>query len=173
MFESWTAEPRLPSLMSSARTAADSTVRILLTGAAGFIGSRIWAALTAAGHEVVAIDAMLSAAHGDGALPPDGCRIQDVRDAEALAGLLKGIDMVCHQAAVVGAGVNAADAPSYGSHNDFGTTVLLAQMYAIRLMLNGQSPVIVDKQASAITASQRYGMCHVSLNVFIALIFDA
>ena len=38
--------------------------------------------------------------------------------------------MVCHQAAVVGAGVNAADAPSYGSHNDFGTAVLLAEMFA-------------------------------------------
>lgn len=135
--------------MSSARTAADSTVRVLLTGAAGFIGSRIWAVLTAAGHEVVAIDAMLSAAHGDGALPPDGCRIQDVRDAEALAGLLKGIDMVCHQAAVVGAGVNAADAPSYGSHNDFGTTVLLAQMYAAgcrRLVL--ASSMVVYGQGS-------------------------
>jgi dTDP-L-rhamnose 4-epimerase len=31
---------------------------------------------------------------------------------------------------MVGAGVNAADAPEYGGHNDFGTTVLLAQMFA-------------------------------------------
>jgi dTDP-L-rhamnose 4-epimerase len=31
---------------------------------------------------------------------------------------------------VVGAGVDARDAPTYGSHNDFGTTVLLAQMFA-------------------------------------------
>ncbi len=38
--------------------------------------------------------------------------------------------MVCHQAAMVGAGVNAADAPAYGSHNDYATTVLLAGMYA-------------------------------------------
>jgi dTDP-L-rhamnose 4-epimerase len=38
--------------------------------------------------------------------------------------------VVCHQAAVVGAGVDAADAPNYGSHNDFGTTVLLAEMFA-------------------------------------------
>ncbi|TLH67857.1 NAD-dependent epimerase/dehydratase family protein [Mycolicibacterium aubagnense] len=105
-------------------------MRVLLTGAAGFIGSRIWAELAAAGHEVVAIDAMLGAAHGPGALPPDGCLVHDVRDAEALAVQLKGIDVVCHQAAVVGAGVNAADAPSYGSHNDYATTVLLAQMYA-------------------------------------------
>jgi dTDP-L-rhamnose 4-epimerase len=47
-----------------------------------------------------------------------------------LVQLLAGVDVVCHQAAVVGAGVNAADAPSYGSHNDYGTTVLLAEMFA-------------------------------------------
>jgi dTDP-L-rhamnose 4-epimerase len=105
-------------------------VRVLLTGAAGFIGSRIWARLTDAGHEVVAVDAMLGAAHRDGAQPPPDCRLVDIRDGDAVAGLLTGVDVVCHQAAVVGAGVNAADAPSYGSHNDYGTTVLLAQMYA-------------------------------------------
>ena len=104
-------------------------MRVLLTGAAGFIGSRVGAALRAAGHEVVAVDAMLPAAHGrDVGLPRD-CRRVDIRDADALAPLLDGIDVVCHQAAMVGAGVNAADAPEYGSHNDFGTAVLLAQMF--------------------------------------------
>lgn len=105
-------------------------MRVLLTGAAGFIGSRIWATLTQAGHEVVAVDAMLAAAHSDGAAPPPDCRQLDIRDGAAVAGALDGIDVVCHQAAVVGAGVNAADAPSYGSHNDYGTTVLLAEMFA-------------------------------------------
>ena len=105
-------------------------MRVLLTGAAGFIGSRIWARLADAGHEVIAVDVMLPAAHRDGAEPPPECRLLDIRDAEAVAGLLDGVDVVCHQAAVVGAGVNAADAPSYGSHNDYGTTVLLAAMFA-------------------------------------------
>jgi dTDP-L-rhamnose 4-epimerase len=104
-------------------------VRVLLTGAAGFIGSRVGAALRAAGHDVVAVDAMLPAAHGDDAAPPRDCRHVDIRDTDALSPLLDGVDLVCHQAAVVGAGVNAADAPDYGSHNDFGTTVLLAQMF--------------------------------------------
>src|SRR3954452_20052168 len=47
-----------------------------------------------------------------------------------MAALLPGVDVVCHQAAVVGAGVAASDAPNYGSHNDYGTTVLLAEMFA-------------------------------------------
>ena len=105
-------------------------MRVLVTGAAGFIGSRVCAKLTEAGHEVIAIDAMLTAAHGNVSTPPDGVLEVDVRDASGLASLLGGVDAVCHQAAVVGAGVDAADAPNYGSHNDYGTTVLLAEMFA-------------------------------------------
>ena len=105
-------------------------MRVLLTGAAGFIGSRVDAALRAAGHEVVGVDMLLPAAHGPNSLLPNGCHRVDVRDADALAPLLDGIDLVCHQAAMVGAGVDAADAPAYGGHNDYGTTVLLAQMFA-------------------------------------------
>ncbi|MDZ4264521.1 MAG: NAD-dependent epimerase/dehydratase family protein [Mycobacterium sp.] len=105
-------------------------MRVLLTGAAGFIGTRICARLADAGHDVVAVDTMLSAAHGEDAeLPADVQRV-DIRDAAALAAVLGGVDVVCHQAAMVGAGVNAADSPAYASHNDLGTAVLLAEMFA-------------------------------------------
>jgi dTDP-L-rhamnose 4-epimerase len=105
-------------------------MRVLLTGAAGFIGSRIAVALGDAGHEVVGVDMMLANAHGADAEPPEGVHRADIRDASVVASLLEGVDVVCHQAAVVGAGVNAADAPSYGSHNDYATAVLLAEMFA-------------------------------------------
>jgi dTDP-L-rhamnose 4-epimerase len=105
-------------------------MRVLLTGAAGFIGSRVGAALQAAGHDVIGVDTLLPAAHGPNPVLPQGCHQGDVRDADALAPLLAGVDLVCHQAAMVGAGVDVADAPAYGGHNDFATTVLLAQMFA-------------------------------------------
>ena len=119
-------------------------MRVLVTGAAGFIGARVCAALTAAGHDVVGVDAMLSGAHGATTQPPDGVYEVDVRDAAGLAGLLPGVDVVCHQAAMVGAGVDAADAPLYGSHNDYGTTVLLAEMFAAgcRSLLLASSMVV-------------------------------
>ncbi|MGY4101635.1 NAD-dependent epimerase/dehydratase family protein [Nocardia sp. R16R-3T] len=103
-------------------------MRVLLTGAAGFIGTRVHQELVDAGHEVVAVDVMLTAAHGVGAVVPDNVRLVDVRDADALDSVLRGIDVVCHQAAVVGAGVSAQDAPAYASHNDLGTAVVLAAM---------------------------------------------
>jgi dTDP-L-rhamnose 4-epimerase len=119
-------------------------MRVLVTGAAGFIGTAVDAALRAAGHDVVAIDALLPAAHGPNPLLPKGCRQIDVRDGEALAPLLNGVDLVCHQAAMVGAGVDAADAPAYGAHNDFATTVLLAQMFAagVRRLVLASSMVV-------------------------------
>jgi len=119
-------------------------MRVLLTGAAGFIGSRVDAALRAAGHEVVGVDVLLPAAHGPNPLLPKGCHRVDVRDADALAPLLAGVDVVCHQAAMVGAGVDAADAPQYGGHNDFATTVLLAQMFAagVRRLVLASSMVV-------------------------------
>ena len=115
-----------------------------MTGAAGFIGSRVDAALRAAGHDVVAVDALLPAAHGPNPVLPQGCHRVDVGDAEALAPLMDGVDLVCHQAAMVGAGVNAADAPAYGGHNDFATTVLLAQMFAagVRRLVLASSMVV-------------------------------
>ncbi|WP_072806258.1 NAD-dependent epimerase/dehydratase family protein [Rhodococcoides yunnanense] len=100
--------------------------RVLLTGAAGFIGGHIHTALQPE-YDVVAIDALLPSAHGSGG-QIEGIATVDVRDRAALAEVLTGVDVVCHQAAVVGAGVNAADAPAYASHNDFGTAVLLAAM---------------------------------------------
>ncbi len=119
-------------------------MRVLLTGAAGFIGARIDAALRAAGHDVVAVDCLLPAAHGPDAVLPPGCHRVDVRDADALAPLLAGVDLVCHQAAMVGAGVDAADAPAYGGHNDLATTVLLAQMFAagVRRLVLASSMVV-------------------------------
>lgn len=103
--------------------------RVLLTGAAGFIGGHVRGALSDAGFDVVAVDALLPSAHGAGAEPPDGVLRADVRDLPALTALLRGVDVVCHQAAVVGAGVDAGDAPAYASHNDLGTATLLAAMH--------------------------------------------
>ncbi len=106
-------------------------MRVLLTGSAGFIGGEIGRQLEADGDEVVRVDLMLPMAHGESHAPV-GTHQLDVRDAHAggpWPGLLKGIDVVCHQAAVVGAGVTVADLPAYAAHNDLGTAALLAAMH--------------------------------------------
>ncbi|NAS23878.1 NAD-dependent epimerase/dehydratase family protein [Herbidospora sp. NEAU-GS84] len=98
-------------------------MRVLVTGGAGFIGSHVVTALTAAGHEPVVFDALVPAVH------PDAEFVRgDVRDAAAVAEVLRGVDVVCHQAAMVGLGTDFGDAPDYVSCNDLGTAVLLAAM---------------------------------------------
>jgi dTDP-L-rhamnose 4-epimerase len=111
-------------------------MRVLVTGAAGFIGSHAVEAFTAAGHEVVGFDALLPAVHPDPAAArarlPEGVELirADVRDTGAVRGALAGVDVVCHQAAMVGLGLDLNDAPDYAGCNDLGTAVLLAAMAA-------------------------------------------
>ncbi len=103
-------------------------MRVLLTGAAGFIGAAVRAALRERGHDVVAVDALIPQAHQEDAAAPPGVHRLDVRDAPAVRAALDGVDVVCHQAAMVGAGVTPADLPLYAAHNDLGTAVVLAAM---------------------------------------------
>jgi dTDP-L-rhamnose 4-epimerase len=105
-------------------------VRVLVTGSAGFVGGAVCDALRERGDEVVGVDVMLPLAHGPGAAPAGTHRL-DVRDAGAWTHLLDGIDVVCHQAAVVGAGVRVGDLPEYAAHNDLGTAALLAAMHVV------------------------------------------
>jgi dTDP-L-rhamnose 4-epimerase len=103
---------------------------LLVTGGAGFIGSAIVEAALAENWRVRVLDSLRADVHG-GDYRPDP-RVEfvtaDVRDRDALAVALFGVDVVCHQAAKVGLGVDFSDAPDYVGSNDLGTAVLLAAM---------------------------------------------
>jgi dTDP-L-rhamnose 4-epimerase len=106
---------------------------VLVTGGAGFIGSHVTEVLVAAGHEVIVLDALLPEAHPAGGVgPPAGVELRqaDVRDQERVDDAVRAVDIVCHQAAMVGLGlgVDFDDAPAYVGCNDLGTAVLLAAM---------------------------------------------
>ncbi|WP_019809329.1 NAD-dependent epimerase/dehydratase family protein, partial [Saccharomonospora halophila] len=126
-------------------------MRVLVTGGAGFIGSHITDLLAESGHEPVPLDGLVPTAHGphdpephehgphehgpdtDRGGPdhigPHRFVRGDVTDGALVRDLLSGVDAVCHQAAVVGHGLDPSDAPTYTFNNDHGTAVLLAAMY--------------------------------------------
>jgi dTDP-L-rhamnose 4-epimerase len=90
---------------------------VLVTGGAGFVGSHVVDALRDAGHDARVLDA-----RGGG----------DIRDPDVVRRALDGVDHVCHQAGMVGLGVDFLDVADYVSHNDLGTAVLLHALAARR-----------------------------------------
>ena len=104
-------------------------MRVLVTGAAGFIGSHIAETMQAAGHEVRGLDSLTPAVHnGSPDHVLDELVVGDVRDPAAVDEALSGMDAVCHQAALVGLGVDLSDLPAYADVNVTGTAVLLEAM---------------------------------------------
>ena len=108
------------------------TLSLLVTGGAGFIGSRVVTAAQRRGWRVVVLDSLRADVHARDASAdlPDGVEFVrgDVTDPDAVATAVAGIDVVCHQAAKVGLGVDFADAPDYVRSNELGTAVLLSAM---------------------------------------------
>jgi len=104
-------------------------MRVLVTGAAGFIGSHVAERLRASGHDVRGLDSLSPAVHSG--RPGHVCGelvVGDVRDPSAVNRALAGVDAVCHQAAMVGLGVDLSDLPVYADVNVTGTAVLLEAM---------------------------------------------
>ena len=133
----------------------DEGVRVLVTGGAGFIGGAVVSQLADQGHDVVVLDAVLPSAHQ--AAPSVDARAEfrrgDVRDRDVVDAALAGVDAVCHQAAIVGMGVDLDDLPLYAGHNDLGTAVVLAAMAGAQIsrLVLASSMVVYGEGAYACT----------------------
>jgi dTDP-L-rhamnose 4-epimerase len=129
-------------------------MHVLITGGAGFIGSHVAEAVLARGHDVRLLDALLPSAH-DGR--PDGLPAAaeliegDVRDPDVVSAALAGVDAVCHQAAMVGLGLDIRDIADYASHNDAGTAQLLRG-----LALRGYAGPVVLASSMVVYGEGRY-----------------
>jgi len=103
----------------------------LLTGGAGFIGRYLCQELMEHGHHVRIIDNLSEQVHGsaDAERPSDVELVHaDVRDGQAVAAALTGVDGVFHLAAEVGVGQSMYEIARYVGVNDLGTAVLLEQL---------------------------------------------
>lgn len=114
-------------------------MKIVVTGAAGFIGSHACERLVAAGHDVVGIDSF------DGYLYPASVKRRNaaelaelerfrlveanITDRAAVASLIdEHVDVVCHLAALAGVRPSLAEPMRYLDANVVGTGVILERM---------------------------------------------
>ena len=106
---------------------------VLITGGAGFIGRHLARALLDRGDRVRVLDSLIDQVHGghdpSAELGPDVELMRgDIRDGEAVARALRGIDKVVNLAAEVGVGQSMYAVDRYVSVNDLGTAVLFQQL---------------------------------------------
>lgn len=101
--------------------------KYLVTGGCGFIGRALTRELKSEGAEVRVLDALIPQVHGDA--PKIDADIEliraDIRDADAVARAISGVDGVFHLAAEVGVGQSMYEIGRYVGANDLGTAVLL------------------------------------------------
>jgi len=102
--------------------------RILVTGGAGFIGSHLVDRLIQIGHKVRIVDNLEAQVHSarPDYLNPEAEFIEaDILNPSAMAKALKNIDVVFHQAAVVGVGQSMYQIRKYTDVNCSGTAQIL------------------------------------------------
>lgn len=105
--------------------------RVLVTGGAGFVGTHLVDALLARGDEVRVFDNLDAQVHGPARrVPPwlsPGAElvVGDMRDADAVARALEGVEIVFHLAAAVGVGQSMYQIADYTAVNTLGTAHLL------------------------------------------------
>ncbi|WP_338769891.1 NAD-dependent epimerase/dehydratase family protein [Nocardia vulneris] len=106
-------------------------MRVLVTGANGYLGGAVVAALRSGGHEVVGMVRREGAGVPPGVtdVPPGvPVRCADLRDTAALGAAVRDVDVVCHLAGRTRVRESFADPLGYFEVNAGGTVALLRAM---------------------------------------------
>ncbi len=136
----------------------EGTVKILVTGGAGYIGGTVAGLLAAQGHEVVVLDNL---SHGRREMIPAGTEFvaAELADREAVERVLRGgVKAVMHFAALIEAGESMRVPEVYFRNNTASTLTLLEAMLATgvkRLVFSSTAAVYGEPEKTPITEDAR------------------
>jgi dTDP-L-rhamnose 4-epimerase len=128
---------------------------VLVTGGAGFIGSHLVNALLTRGYAVRVLDNLDPQAHEGGRarfLPREAeLLVGDLRDREAVARALAGVEVVFHQGGMVGNGQSMYELHRYIDVNAGGTAILMEEILnrrdRVRRVVTASSMVVYGEGA--------------------------
>jgi dTDP-L-rhamnose 4-epimerase len=115
---------------------------VLVTGGAGFVGTHLVDALLQRGCRVRVFDNLDPQVHGSDQRPPSWLApeaelvVGDMRDADAVARAVRGMDVVYHLAAAVGVGQSMYQIAPYTATNTLGTANLLQVLVDREIVLD-------------------------------------
>src|SRR3954449_1598511 len=122
----------LPRLVEGDRTGKAVTVKLLVTGGAGYIGSVTSRVLLDAGHQVVVLDNLVTGFRE--AVAEDATFVQkDIRDAAEVLTPDAGFDAVLHFAGLIAAGESMAKPELYWHDNVVKSLALLDAVRAAKV----------------------------------------
>jgi len=144
-------------------------VRIVVTGAAGFIGSHTCERLAARGHQVIGLDSFDAYLYSseikraNAAALPIEVREASVCDRDAVAKIITAdVDVVCHLAALAGVRPSLAQPLRYLQTNIEGTGVIVERMRELglkRLVFASSSSVYGAKPGTDVAAFREDDPC--------------
>jgi len=162
-----------------------SKVRYLVTGGAGFIGSNLVAALTAAGERVRVLDNLVTGRweHLDGIAQQSLIeRIEgDIRDAAAVARAAEGVEVILHQAAL-GSVPRSVDTPIEADEVNTGGTVTVLDVarrqgvrrvvFAASSAAYGETPALPKREDMAPMPMSPYAVTKLACEHYLKVFAD-
>jgi UDP-glucose 4-epimerase len=157
--------------------------KYLVTGAAGFIGSNLVAALTSRGETVRALDNLVTGHWGLlKRLVRDTSMVEtitaDIRDAAAMAAAMRGIEIVFHEAALGSVPRSIEDPAESDEVNVHGTVVVLDQarragvrrlIFAASSAAYGDTPTLPKREDMPASPMSPYAVTKLTCERYLAV----